>query len=821
MIRSLVLLLTVAALPAAAEAPKSAIDWLSDSVARPVPVAMPPVAPLEPTTATSAGTDPVTVQPLGQALPDAAGLLPARVTGLPRDLWGPTGAGDLARLIRGERTDMVPALQALLLQLLLAELDPPHDADASGTLLLARVDKLLDIGALDQAAALLDRVGIAASPEIFRRAFDVALLTGNADAACRSLAAAPALSPTYPARIYCTARTGDWQTAALTLGTARALGFLSPSDDALLSRFLDPDLYEGDPLPALDGPMTPLTFRMLEAIGEAQPTGPLPRAFALADLQDTVGWKAQIEAAERLVRSGAIDPQRLVELYTQRSPAASGGVWDRAAKVQALDLAIAKGDRAAVGAALQAAWTALAAVDLEPALAQGYGVQVAALDLPGAAGALAFRLALLTPDYEAVADCPHPGRRGRDVPEIRGQGRPRRTGHGRCRRRRHRPRLRQHRGAGAGPHPAGRRPHRRGDPQGDGPGDAGRHRRGRQPDRRPGGAAGAVAGGHRAAGGAGDPDPGPARMTPEAARRISAFLDAQAAAASAAVNTRLAYGRDLAGFADWLEATGHELVAAGQAAVEDYLALCDAEGLSAATRARRLSSIRQFYRFAFEEGWRGDNPAIRLKGPARAARLPKTLDEDQVDRLLTATRTVGATPSDRLRNTCLAELLYATGMRVSELVTLPVAAARGDPRMLLVRGKGGKERMVPLSAPARDALAVWLADRDARDETRRAAGMPPSRFLFPSTGALGHLTRQGFHGLLKDIAVAAGISPAAVTPHVLRHAFATHLLAHGADLRSIQTLLGHANVTTTEIYTHVLDERLTALVMQHHPLARD
>jgi integrase/recombinase XerD len=165
------------------------------------------------------------------------------------------------------------------------------------------------------------------------------------------------------------------------------------------------------------------------------------------------------------------------------------------------------------------------------------------------------------------------------------------------------------------------------------------------------------------------------------------------------------------------------------------------------------------------------------------------------------------------------ELLYATGMRVTELVSLPVSAARGDPRMLLVRGKGGKERLVPLSPPARDALAIYLAARDKTEEANRAKGKPPSKFLFPSHGKLGHLTRHRFFGLIKEFAVAGGVSPAKVTPHTLRHAFATHLLAGGADLRSIQTMLGHADVATTEIYTHVLDARLKALVLDHHPLA--
>lgn len=303
-----------------------------------------------------------------------------------------------------------------------------------------------------------------------------------------------------------------------------------------------------------------------------------------------------------------------------------------------------------------------------------------------------------------------------------------------------------------------------------------------------------------------------------AALWISAFLDAQAAGASAARNTRLAYGRDLLDFSQWAAQRGLMLAGLGRSAVEDYLAACDARGLARATRARRLASIRQLYRFAFEEGWRSDNPALRLKGPGRARRLPKVLDEGEVDRLIAAARSPGPAGGERLRNACLVELIYATGLRVSELVGLPVAAARGDPRMILVRGKGGKERLVPLSQGARAALAAWLSERDRREAAAKPAA--PSRFLFPSAAKEGHLTRQGFHGLLKEIAVAAGISPARVTPHVLRHAFATHLLAHGADLRSIQTLLGHADVTTTEIYTHVLDERLKALVLDHHPLAQ-
>ncbi|OIQ31986.1 MAG: recombinase XerD [Alphaproteobacteria bacterium MedPE-SWcel] len=302
---------------------------------------------------------------------------------------------------------------------------------------------------------------------------------------------------------------------------------------------------------------------------------------------------------------------------------------------------------------------------------------------------------------------------------------------------------------------------------------------------------------------------------------ISTFLEAQAAELGAARNTLLAYGRDLKSVVQWF--SGHRLsfATAQQGDIESYLIACDAEGLSRATRARRLSALKQIYRFAFEEGWRQDNPALQIKGPGRAKSLPKTLDVAEVDRLLEAARKVGRSPSDRLRNTCLMELLYATGMRVSELVSLPAAAARGDPNMLLILGKGGKERMVPLSPPARAALAAWLRDRDSTEHTRETQGGKPSRFLFPSRGKDGHLTRHRFYLLIKELAVAGGVSPDKVTPHTLRHAFATHLLANGADLRAIQALLGHADIATTEIYTHVLDSRLAELVHRHHPLARD
>jgi integrase/recombinase XerD len=289
-------------------------------------------------------------------------------------------------------------------------------------------------------------------------------------------------------------------------------------------------------------------------------------------------------------------------------------------------------------------------------------------------------------------------------------------------------------------------------------------------------------------------------MSPPGTERwISTFLDAQAAENGAARNTQLAYGRDLLDFAAWLARKKRDFATASRDDVETYLVFCDAQGLSKATRARRLSAIRQLFRFAHEENWRADHPAIRITGPGR---------------------TKGRTDGERLRNACMVELLYATGMRVSELVTLPVAAVRGDPQMILVRGKGDKERMVPLSQHARTATRAWLARKDASDDTARKKGLPTSRQLFPGPGAAGHLTRQHFYLLIKDIALQGGVDPAKVTPHTLRHAFATHLLAGGADLRVIQTLLGHADIATTEIYTHVLDDHLRDLVLDHHPLAK-
>jgi integrase/recombinase XerD len=235
--------------------------------------------------------------------------------------------------------------------------------------------------------------------------------------------------------------------------------------------------------------------------------------------------------------------------------------------------------------------------------------------------------------------------------------------------------------------------------------------------------------------------------------------------------------------------------------------------LAPRTGARRLSALRQFYRFLYAEGLRGDEPTAALDSPHQGRPLPRVLSESEVDALLAAARSRDG--PEGLRLAALVEVLYATGLRVSELVALPLAAVRRDPRVLLVRGKGGKERMVPLGEPAREALSAYL-------EVRRRfcpAGRDP-RWLFPSRAASGHLTRHRFAQLLKALAVEAGVDPGKVSPHVLRHAFASHLLEHGADLRAVQQMLGHADISTTQIYTHVLNERLRRLVETHHPLAR-
>jgi len=309
------------------------------------------------------------------------------------------------------------------------------------------------------------------------------------------------------------------------------------------------------------------------------------------------------------------------------------------------------------------------------------------------------------------------------------------------------------------------------------------------------------------------------------ARLTGLFLDMIAAEQGAGPNTLDAYRRDLTDFSEFLARGGRDFAGAETQALRDYLADLDTRGFKSSSVARRLSAIRHLYRFLLNERIRGDDPAAILSGPKRGRGLPKVLSISDVDRLLSRAKALTeapeATAPQRLRAMrlyCLLEVLYATGLRVSELVTLPRAAARHEARMIVVRGKGNKERLVPLNEPSRQAMAEYLAAIEAaKPEKKKNAAS--SKWLFPSFGESGHLTRQHFARDLKELAAASGLSPRLVSPHVLRHAFASHLLHNGADLRIVQTLLGHTDISTTQIYTHVVEERLKSLVRDLHPLA--
>lgn len=299
---------------------------------------------------------------------------------------------------------------------------------------------------------------------------------------------------------------------------------------------------------------------------------------------------------------------------------------------------------------------------------------------------------------------------------------------------------------------------------------------------------------------------------------VDLFLDMLAAERGAGENTLSAYARDLADFSAFLRGKRQSFSTASSDRIRDYMAGLDGRGFAAASVARKLSAIRQFFRFLYAEGRRPDDPAAILQGPKRGRTLPKVLSIEQVDRLFEMSRNAMQDETcpgpQRLRATrlhCLLELIYATGLRVSELVALPASAARRDQRMIIVRGKGSKERLVPLNDSARQAMANYLA-------LRKQARLDESKWLFPSFGESGHLTRQHFARELKSLAAAAGLRAEQVSPHVLRHAFASHLLQNGADLRVVQTLLGHSDISTTQIYTHVLEERLKSLVRDLHPL---
>jgi integrase/recombinase XerD len=309
------------------------------------------------------------------------------------------------------------------------------------------------------------------------------------------------------------------------------------------------------------------------------------------------------------------------------------------------------------------------------------------------------------------------------------------------------------------------------------------------------------------------------------AKLINLFLEMLAAEQGAGDNTLDAYRRDLTDLSGFLAPTGQGFAGVETQALRDYLGDLDARGFKSSSVARRLSAMRHLFRFLLNERIRGDDPAAILSGPKRGRGLPKVLSISDVDRLLARAKALAGPPEasalQRLRAMrlyCLLEVLYATGLRVSELVSLPRSAARREARMFVVRGKGNKERLVPLNEASRQAMADYLAAMQSL-KPEKEKNPANSKWLFPSFGDSGHLTRQHFARDLKELAASAGLAPRLVSPHVLRHAFASHLLHNGADLRIVQTLLGHTDISTTQIYTHVVEERLKSLVRDLHPLA--
>lgn len=303
------------------------------------------------------------------------------------------------------------------------------------------------------------------------------------------------------------------------------------------------------------------------------------------------------------------------------------------------------------------------------------------------------------------------------------------------------------------------------------------------------------------------------------AHLVESFLDMMSAERGASPNTLAAYRRDLADFCGWLAGRGQGVKACGRDDIRRYLMGLSAAGMAGSSQARKLSSLRQFFGFLYTDGIRSDDPTVAVDAPKRGRPLPKTLTREDMEALIAAAAARAGKSEEGIRLHCIVEMLYASGLRVSELATLTLAAVRSGNGVLLVKGKGGKERLAPLNPAAHAAIARWLDVREnflPRGEARRAA----ERFLFPSRGLECHLTRRRLHQMLKELAGEAGLDPDKLSPHVLRHAFATHLVEGGADLRSVQTLLGHADIATTQIYTHVARDRLTATVAAAHPLAR-
>lgn len=300
---------------------------------------------------------------------------------------------------------------------------------------------------------------------------------------------------------------------------------------------------------------------------------------------------------------------------------------------------------------------------------------------------------------------------------------------------------------------------------------------------------------------------------------IDYFLHAQFAEFKASENTILAYRRDLYEFKSQMTKIRKNLTAVEKTNIESFMIDLSNKGLAASTRARKISSIKGFYKFLFEEKLHNNNPTLQIKQPKLPNKLPKILSESDVEKMLRVAKNFGKNDSEKIRNQCLLELLYATGMRVTELLSLTVSVATHNSEMLYITGKGGKERLVPLSTDAQKCLKNWLSEWDKIAKSQKRKNGEETIYLFPSKSKTGHLSRIWFYKLIKAIALKASLNPMVVSPHTLRHAFATHLLANGADLRVIQTFLGHSDISSTEIYTHVLTHQLKDLIEKHHPLA--
>ncbi len=402
-----VMALSAAAARAQGGAPLSVIDWLDTpaqqgDLPRAPDVAAPAPRADEPAVSETGTAPQVITRPLDAGMPQAVGLVPPAVTGIQPDLWAGSDPATLARQIRDLPDLDLAAGNALLFTLLLAEAQAPAGG-GQVDLTRARVEKLMVLGAVEPALALVEQAGAATTPALFDIWMALGLLVGSEDTACGALSRAPYLTQDTALRIFCAARGGDWDTAALTFGSASALSLVPRETLDVLDRFLNPDLFEdAPPLPA-PRRMDPLTFRLFETIGEPLPTGPLPRTYAVADLRDVAGWKSQLEAAERLTRAGALPDNRLLGLYTDRQPAASGGIWDRVRAVQRFDTALASGSAEAVAKTLPAAWSQMRDAGLEVSFAAAFYPLLDRIALERGAARIKAQIGLLSPDYEEVA----------------------------------------------------------------------------------------------------------------------------------------------------------------------------------------------------------------------------------------------------------------------------------------------------------------------------------------------------------------------------------------------------------------------------------